>query len=353
MKEKIIVAVIGAGAIARSVHIPLYKSNSSVQISAIVDNDIDTAKKIAKKYRIKKYYQSCDELFRQESIDAVSICTPPNTHEEITLKAFDHGAHVLCEKPLTTTVESGIRMVKSARSKRKILMLGSHRRFIPNYVFAKKNILAGKLGDVFLIEDHFLEPHPLFGWAKSPWYVEPGVGGVISDIGSHVFDTLNYFFDDFPVSVSACRSTHLNSKVEETCAFIVEYPKQRIGIGTISWQSPKVIEYTNIYGTGRNITVSPVSFLRSNPSQVEEITALRASLESLVSMKFPKMSMMNTQRGDPYQAEIYGFINQIKNGLYSDLTAFSALAVLQACEAVKESSQYNRRVEIPSPNSLC
>jgi UDP-N-acetylglucosamine 3-dehydrogenase len=352
MKEKINVAVIGAGAIAKNVHVPIYKSNSLVQLSAIVDNDVDRARKLAKKYRIKNYYQTCDELFRKEKIDAVSICTPPNSHEEIALKAFDNGAHVLCEKPLTTSIESGVRMVKASESKRKILTLGSHRRFLPNYVFAKKNMLAGNLGKVYLIQDHFLEPHPLFGWAKSPWYVEPGVGGVIGDIGSHVFDTLNFFFDDYPVSVSALSSTHLNSKVEETCAFLVEYPNHRIGIGTISWQSPKVVEYTNIYGTGRSISVSPIYFLRSNPSQVEEITVLRASIESLVSMKFPKMSVINTERGDPYQAEIGDFIHQVETVAYTKSTALNALAVLEACEAAKESSLYNRRVEIPSPDSL-
>jgi predicted dehydrogenase len=352
MERKINVAVIGAGAIAQNVHIPLYLSNKHVNLSALVDNDLIRAKKMAKKFHVKEFYQSCDELFKRESIDAISLCTPPNTHEEIALKAFDNGAHVLCEKPLATTVKSGIRMVNAAKSKKRILVLGCHRRFLANYQLAKKNILEGRLGNICSVEDHFLEPHPLFGWAKSPWYVEPGIGGVISDIGPHVFDTMNYFFDDYPVAVSAYCSTYLDSKVEEMCSFLAEYPQKRLGIGTIGWQSPNVIEFTNIYGTGRSLHISPKFFLRTNPSHVEEITVLRAAFESLLTMKFPSISMINTKRTDPYQGEINSFIQQVRTEDFSELSALNALAVLEACDATRESSIRNCRVEIPSPKSL-
>jgi UDP-N-acetylglucosamine 3-dehydrogenase len=352
MERKINVAVIGAGAIAQNVHIPIYSSNKYVNLAALVDSDLDRAKKMAKKFHVKEIYKSCDELFKQNTIDAISLCTPPNSHEEIVLKAFDHGAHVLCEKPLTNSVESGIRMVTAAKSKKKILTLGCHRRFLPNYIHAKKNILDGKLGNVFCIEDHFLEPHPLFEWAKSPWYVEPGIGGVISDIAPHVFDTMNYFFDDYPIAVSAHSSTYLNSRVEEMCAFFIEYPNKRLGMGTISWQAPKVIEFTNIYGTGRSLHISPSFFLRTNPSHVKEIVMLRASLESFITMKLPKMSFINTERGNSYEGEINNFIDKIRNADFSELAALNALSVLEACEATRESCTKNCRVEIPSPRRL-
>lgn len=352
MERKINVAVIGAGAIAKNVHIPIYRSNKHVNIIALVDSDLDRAKKVAKKFHVKNIYHSCDELFKRHTIDAISLCTPPNSHEEIGLKAFGHGAHVLCEKPLTNSVESGVRMVKAAKSQKKILALGCHRRFLPNYIMAKNNILAGKLGNVFCIEDHFLEPHPLFGWAKSPWYVEPGIGGVISDIAPHVFDTMNYFFDDYPITVSAYTSTYLDSRVEDMCAFFAEYPNKRLGIGTIGWQAPKVIEFTNIYGTGRSLNISPSFFLRTNPSHVEEIVMLRASLESFITMKFPKMAFINTERANPYEGEINSFIDQVRTGDFSEIAALNALSVLEACEATREASIKNCRVKIPSPRRL-
>lgn len=352
IERKINVAVIGAGAIAKNVHVPAYLSNGYVNLRAIVDTDLNRAKKVARKFHVKNVYRSCDELFKRETLDAISLCTPPNTHEEIVLKALEHGAHVLCEKPLATSVKSGISMVKASKSAKKILTVGCHRRFLPNYELAKKCVLDGSLGNVYCIEDHFLEPHPLFGWAKSPWYIESGIGGVMSDLGPHVFDMMNYIFDDFPIAVSAYCSTYLQSNVEEMCAFIVEYPKKRVGIGTISWQSPNVIEYTNIYGTGRSLHVSPKFFLKTNPSHVEEITLLRAALESVVTMKFPNMPMANVKRANPYQREINSFIEQVRNERVSDLGSLNALSVLVSCEATKKALEKSCRVDILSLGKL-
>ncbi len=348
LKRKINIAVIGAGAIARNVHMPAYLSNGNVNLCAVVDSDFKRARSTAKRFHVKSIYESCDELFRRETLDAISLCTPPHTHEEIVLDALEYGAHVLCEKPLAITTESGKKMVKASRTKKKILMVGCHRRFSLNYELAKKNILEGRLGNVYCVEDHFLEPHPLFGWARAPWYVEPGVGGVINDLGPHVFDMFNYLFDDFPIAVSAYGSTYLHSQVEELCAFLVEYPAKKLGVGTIGWQSPKVIESTNIYGTGQSVHVSPKFYWRANPNHVEEISLLRAAAESVITMKFPSASMINTKRSNPYQREINSFVEQVRNEETSDLNALNALAVLAACEATRRALERSCRVEIPS-----
>jgi len=349
LKRKINVAVVGAGAIAKSVHMPAYLRNSYVNLTAVVDSDFKRARNLAKKFHVKNIYQSCDELFKQQTIDAISLCTPPHTHEEIVLKSFDHNVHVLCEKPLTIATESGRNMVKAARTKKKILMVGCHRRFLPNYELAKKSILEGRLGDVYWVEDHFLEPHPLFGWARSPWYIQPGVGGVINDLGPHVFDMFNYLFDDFPIAVSAHGSTHLHSPVEELCAFLVEYPRKRLGVGMISWQSPAVVDYICAYGTGQSLYASPIFFWRVNPSRVGEISLLRAATDSLLSMKLSNSSLLSTKRVSPYKREIDSFVDQVRTGEVSDSNALNALSVLMACEATKEAFMKGCKIDIPPP----
>ena len=349
LEKKIKVAVIGAGAIARTVHVPNYLSNEHVSVSAIVDNDQKRAERVARKFHIKKAYSSCDELFDREEIDAISICTPPDTHEEIALKAFEHGSHILCEKPLATTVESGKKMVEASKSKKRILMVGFHRRFSPNYQMAKKYILEGRLGHVYCVEDRFIEPHPLFGWAKSQWYIEPGIGGVVNDLAPHVFDMLNYIFDDFPEAVSACGSVHLDSPVEECTTFLAEYPRGRLGVGVISWLSPTVDEHLSVFGTGQNLFVSPRYFFKASPTEVFEVSLWRAATESLVSMKFPNLSWIRGKRVDPYQLEIAYFIDRIRKCQHSSASALNALSVLIACDATKKALESKERMKIPPP----
>lgn len=349
LEEKIKVAVIGAGAIARTVHVPNYLSNKHVSVCAIVDNDHKRAERVARRFHIKKAYSSCDELFDREEIDAISICTPPDTHEEIALKAFDKGSHILCEKPLATNVESGKKMVEASKSKKRILMIGFHRRFSPNYQMAKKHILEGRLGHVYCVEDRFIEPNPLFGWAKSRWYIEPGVGGVVNDLAPHVFDMLNYIFDDFPEAVSACSSVHLDSPVEECTTFLAEYPKRRLGVGVISWLSPTVDENLSIFGTAQNLFVSPRFFFKASPTEIFEVSFWRAATESLVSMKFPNLPWIRSKRADPYQLEIDYFIDRIKKCEYSSISALNALSVLMACDATRKALESKERTKILQP----
>jgi UDP-N-acetylglucosamine 3-dehydrogenase len=105
--RKIRVAVIGTGGIGKRVHVPIFKNNSSVDLVALVDTDEKRAKRVASKFRVKQVFSSTEELFKNEEVDAISICTPPDSHAEIALEAFANGVHVFCEKPLANDLNGG------------------------------------------------------------------------------------------------------------------------------------------------------------------------------------------------------------------------------------------------------
>lgn len=342
----------GTGRIAVTAHMPAYLSNKHAEVVAIVDTDNKQLTRTAKKFKVKKTFSSVDDLLDHEKIDAMSICTPPNTHSEIALKGLQHDVNIFCEKPLATDVDSGKRMVTASKSKGKILMVGYHRRFLPNYQKAKKYILDGRLGHVYCVEDHFLEPNPLLYYSKSRWFLEPNIGGVLLDIAPHVFDMLNYIFGDFPTAISARSFTYLDQPVEDCCVFVVEYPGGRVGIGTTSWLSSTVTENLNIYGTAQNLYVSPDFFFKVNTVEFRQIALLRAATESLVSMKFPNLPFTRTQTVNPYQLEIDYFIDRVRRNEMSHKNALNGLSVLMTAEAGKKSIEENRVVKIPSPSAI-
>ena len=351
MDRKIRVAVAGIGQIATKAHIPAYLSNRHVDLVALIDIDNKKVKRAAKQFGVKQFFSSIDELFEKEDVEAVSVCTPPNTHADVTLKALGYGAHVLCEKPLATTVDDGKRMVKASQTEEKILMVGFQRRFRPNYKRAKNLISSGSLGHVYCIEDHLLQPSPLLKWGKSNWFYEPGVGGVLIDLGPHVFDVLNYLFGDFPHAVSARSSTYLDSPVEECCVCVLEYPKGRIGVGLLSWLSSMNIENVNIHGTAQSLFVSPKLFLEVNATDNPEISLWRSVSELLISLKFPNFPLLSPHTCNivnTYQLEINHFINQIRDNRKSYVSALNALNVLMACNDAKKSIEMNKRIKISS-----
>lgn len=351
-ERKTRVAVVGVGNIAKSAHIPAYLANPYVDLVAIVDVNEKQLSQVGKKFKVKKTYTCVDKLFENEEIDALSICTPPNSHAEIALKAFNYGANVLCEKPLATNIDDGKKMVSAAKKCKKFFMIGFHRRFLPNYQRARKNILSGRLGHVYCVQDNFIEPNPLLAYSKSRWFFEENIGGVILDIAPHVFDMLNYMYDDFPIAISAQSSTHFGQPVEDCFVFSLEYPKGRLGLGITSWLSPTVIENLNIHGTSQNLFVSPDFFLNVNPNAFRQIGLLKAAGESLISMKFPNLSFIKTKAGRPYQNEINYFIRCIRDGKTSQKNALNGLSVLLTTEMAKKSIEEKKRIQISHPNDL-
>jgi len=93
------VGVIGAGHIVQHRHLPVFKKIHDVEVSAICDKEESTARDVAKRFGIRRYYTSLSKMMEEE-LDIVDICTPPQTHVPLAVEAMEAGSHVLVEKPL-------------------------------------------------------------------------------------------------------------------------------------------------------------------------------------------------------------------------------------------------------------
>lgn len=343
--RKLKVAVLGIGNIATKSHIPAFLSNKHVDLTAIVDIDKSRVEKIAKKFGIRKSFSSVDQLFEEEELDAVSICTPPNTHAELAIKAFKNNVHVLCEKPIATSIDDGVKMCETAKKHASIFEVGFNLRFRSNYMRAKRLVSSGRLGHVYSTEAYFLDRNPLLTWGKSEWFFNPEAGGgVLLDKGPHVFDLLNYFFGDFPTAISAQSSRYFDSSVEDFCVCVLEYPGSRTGIGVMSWLSPTGIEKLSINGSAQNLFVSPDLLLEVNPTDIAEISLWRQTTEALVSMKFPNLPIPSGRRENTHQHEINNFVDKILKNQKSDQSALGGLNVLIECEVAKQSIERKERL---------
>jgi predicted dehydrogenase len=344
---KVKVAVAGVGEVATRAHIPAFLNNRQVDLVALVDVHKEKAEKTTRKFRIKKYFSSIDELLEKQDVDAVSICTPPSTHAEIALKVLNYGANVLCEKPMATTIEDGKRMLEASLKNEKILMNGFNLRFRPNYERARNLILLGRLGYVHFVESTYLTQNPLLTWGKSRWFFEPEAGGgVLLDKGPHVFDLINYILGDFPYAASAYASNYFESSVEDSCVCVLEYPEGRKGVGLMSWLSPQGIEKLGIHGTAQSLFASPNLLFGVNATDITELSLWREASESLLGLKFPNFPLLSNKNANAntYQLEINHFINQIKEGKKYSPSALDGLNVLITCDAAKESLEREKRI---------
>jgi predicted dehydrogenase len=140
------VGVIGLGVIGRE-HVNSYRRHEGVVIVGGYDSAATTAKAVCKNLGIKSF-GSVEQLVADPAVSAVSVCTPEGLHLGPAMLAIEAGKHILVEKPLASSREDGLLLLKAARSTDRIVMVGQTLRFDPYFVATKKLLRDGSIGAV-------------------------------------------------------------------------------------------------------------------------------------------------------------------------------------------------------------
>jgi len=169
-----------------------YSEHPGVDLVKVCDLDAKRAKKMAKQYGVKEYCTDYKELLKDDRIQAVSIVTPDFTHTPLVLAAARAGKHILCEKPMATTVKDCEKMIAAAEKAGVTLMVDYHNRFNPAVAQVKAAIDDGELGELKMgtlrLNDTIAVPRDWLPWA--------GKSSVLWFIGSHSVDLIRYLFND-------------------------------------------------------------------------------------------------------------------------------------------------------------
>ena len=185
------VGIIGTGFIGNA-HAAACRNAKTMILGAICDVNEASGKKAAEENGCK-YYRDAEEMLQKEDIDMVDICLPTFLHEQYVLLAAKYKKNVICEKPITLTLESMDRMISATREAGVLFMVAQVVRFWPEYVEIKKLYDEGKFGEIKMVYASRMAQHP--NWTE--WHKNPkNSGGGLFDLHLHDIDYLRYIFGE-------------------------------------------------------------------------------------------------------------------------------------------------------------
>lgn len=172
------------------VHLQCYSSREDVRIVAVCDINEDLACEVARVYGAA-HYTSAHEMLSNERLDIVSICTPPSTHAELVEACAEAKVHVLCEKPMASSLRDCKRMIEAAEREGIILMIAHKKRFHPFYAFLKR-MCDGEWGQITWASVRFA-----LGRVEKDWFWdEADGGGPLVENAVHMFDLLRWLMGE-------------------------------------------------------------------------------------------------------------------------------------------------------------
>ncbi len=187
--EKLRVAVIGTGHISRS-HLNEYRDNPNVEIYALCDLNEERLKKAGEEYGVTRLFTDKDEMLKLKEIDAVSVTTWNSEHAPCTIAALNAGKHVICEKPMATSVAEAVAMKEAADKNGKLLMVGFVRRFGKDMTLLKDLQKTDTLGEIYYAKAAYMRCNGFPGG----WFGDKSRsgGGPLVDLGVHIIDYCRY-----------------------------------------------------------------------------------------------------------------------------------------------------------------
>jgi predicted dehydrogenase len=252
-------AIIGAGFIGR-VHIEAVRRLGFADVVAIGQSTQEKADQCADELDIPKAYGNFMDLLQDEEIEVIHNCTPNYLHHEINKQALLHGKHLLSEKPLTLLSEEAKELYELALEKNLITGINFNYRQFPMMQQLKSMVKEKELGDVRIVRGSYLQDWLLYETDYN-WRMEEQYGGrtrAISDIGSHLFDLVQYITDfkiteimadsaiilpqryrpktdsEITSSSNQDRLELVDVKTEDYCSILVKFDNGSRGVFTVS-----------------------------------------------------------------------------------------------------------------------
>lgn len=328
------VGIIGLGFMAAT-HIRAYQEMPGVKIAAIcnpsgrhldgdlsrVTGNLDTGQPLKLDMREVLAYREVSELLSNRDVDLVDICTPTSSHVALSVAGLEAGKHVLCEKPMTRSVEAARQIVRAVEKARTFFMPAMCLRFWPEWVWLKEAIAEERYGKVLGARFRRVAEPP--GWGQRNFFNGAESGGALVDLHIHDTDFVQFCFGR-PRGVFSTGYSKFSGAVDHVVTqYLVE--------GGASVHAEGGWSMTPGFGFTMSYTVN-----FENATVDYDVGRGEESLKLFAQDKEPEI--IKCEGPDGYVRELRHMTECIENGAApSVVTAEDGLQAVEICEAEEKS----------------
>ncbi|MBS7656932.1 Gfo/Idh/MocA family oxidoreductase [Candidatus Bathyarchaeota archaeon] len=313
--KKLRVAVVGVGFWGRN-HVRVLSELPNVELRAICDVDQQKTKMIAEKYGLNAYTDS-SKLYKNEDIDAVTLCVWSTRLSKEALIALRAGKHVLVEKPMAKSSVEAKKIIELANSKNLLLTVGFIERFNPAVRRLKEAIAEGKIGT----------PVSVTIRRVTKWPERIGDVGVVKDTAIHDIDMARFIFDEDPISVYARAGNLRHTKFEDYAQIMLSFSNGKSAFLEANWLTPYKIRKLTITGSEAIINLDYIT---------QEMT-----IETLGQTLTPRYEVE-----EPLKLELKHFVECVQNEKKPLVTGIDGFKAIKIAEAALKSAISGRLIKI-------
>jgi glucose-fructose oxidoreductase len=270
--EQVGFAVVGLGKLALGQIIPAIPKTPNIRLTALVSGHADKAQAVAAKTGVSPSaiysYETFDRIAHDPNIQVVYIVLPNFMHAEYTIRALKAGKHVLCEKPMATTMADAEAMIAAAKAADRKLMIAYRCHYDVFNLAAMRQVRSGALGRPRLVTtDMGRQTDP--SQSSDAWRLDmkESGGGALADMGIYGINAARYLLNEEPVEVRAWQDTSRSDPrfktVPDMIAWQFRFPSGALSNGSTSFDYADTMAY-QVWGEKARLVADPGCFYGGN-----------------------------------------------------------------------------------------
>ena len=326
-------AVVGLGDIAQRAVLPAFAhARRKAVLSALVSGEPKKRRVLGRRFEgaIVCGYEDYDDLLASGSVDAVYIALPNHLHSDFARRAMAAGIHVLCEKPMATTVADARAMTRAAQRSGVQFMVAYRLHFDPATLQAIQLARQQRAGELRIFASLFSSPVD-----RGDIRLEREGRGGLFDLGIYCVNAARMVFRSEPTEVMAMHAglgAGRFREVPEMTAALLRYPGERLAMFTCSLNAWRGSSWSAV-AMNRLVHMEPAYSYRE--PLVVRISTERASRVRRFGVH------------DQFAAELDHFVARIRSGRKAEPSAREGESDVRILDAIDRSARTGRSVRLP------